>query len=111
VTQKVVDPTSGPTETITSIYDEVRSSAYNVGKLTQQANGVARICLDYNQQGALQRQRWFVPPGTGPGCGSPTFDATTTCDLSGRVVWKAFPEGSTAGALATSGLTTRPAGC
>lgn len=99
VTEKRVNPVNGPSETINSVYDDDDDDAgfYNKGKLTEQWNGVARQCLDYNQQGLVVRQRWVMPAGSGSDCRTPTFEATAGYDLSGRVVSRAYPESSTAG--------------
>lgn len=72
-------------EVTTYSYDQARSGAYNVGRLTTVANTAATVEKDYDIQGNVIRQGWTVD--------STAYEHTYTYAPHGEVLRRSFSDG------------------
>lgn len=101
---KTVTPTVGAAVTTTSVFDEVHSGFFNIGKLTRQEtsgpNGGARTCHDYDPAGRKVWERWSLPPAAGTACTGSSgedFAIETRFDVAGRLLGSSYPDGDAVG--------------
>lgn len=106
VAKKRVAIAGQPAQVTWSHYSKQRSGSKNIGKLTRQDNGTARVCFDYDATGAKVRERWTFPgtsTATDPGTECPaTVGANelvieTAYDTGGRIIGRKYPDGETIG--------------
>jgi RHS repeat-associated protein len=82
-----------PTETTDYIYDQVRTSFFNVGHVTTAVNAAETMQYNYDEASRL-RQEIHIVDGV-------TYTTTTTYDAGGRVISRQYPDGDSVGSLAT----------
>jgi RHS repeat-associated protein len=93
VKTKVTREGTAQAETTTITYDEARAGYYNVGQLTTLSNPAATIRYDHDKDGRLVRQQYVVD--------AVTHTLTNGYDISGRLLWRQFPDGDAIASAAT----------
>lgn len=102
---RTVTPAGGTADVTRSVWDEVRAGASNLGRLTREANAVARVCRDHDDAGRVVTERWTLPANTTSACGtdpagSESFAFSTLYDAGGRVIARTWPDGDVTGTAA-----------